>query len=129
MPRPTTDKEQRVLSLKDDDHNYGYVTKKLGGSRFAIKLNLSEKTIIGRLCGKFKYKSNKKNNWVDIGTVVLVGMREFQDNVADIVHVYTSEEVRQLRRMGELVEDTERTVDESTEDVVGTDNGFDFDAI
>ncbi len=121
-------KEQRVLMLKDDDHNYGTVMKKLGGGRFAIRLNLRSTEIIGRLCGKFKHGANKKRNWVDVGTVVLVGLREFQDNVVDIVHIYEAGEVRQLRKMGELIEDAEK-LDDDVDVVVDDETGFDFNDI
>lgn len=127
----STIKEQRQLLIKDDEHNYGTVMKKLGGSKFSLKMNLVEKEVIGRLCGKFKYKSNKKRNWVDIGTLVLVGLRDFQDNIVDIVHVYDNNEVRQLRKMGEIIEENSTCTDVDLEEnsMGGDDTGFDFNNI
>lgn len=118
-------KEARSLLIKTDDHEYGVVSKKLGNGRFLIKLNLTNKEVVGRLCGKFRVKSQKKNNWVDIDTVVLVGLRDFQDDVVDIVHVYTPEEVRTLKRDGEYLEETGTRENKEVED----DVGFDFNSI
>ncbi len=36
------------------------------------------------------------------GDIVLVGLREFQDEKADIIHKYTTEEARNLQSYGEL---------------------------
>ncbi len=121
----TTVKEARSLLIKTDDHEYGVVSKKLGNGRFLIKLNLTNKEVVGRLCGKFRVKSQKKNNWVDVDTVVLVGLRDFQDDVVDIVHVYTPEEVRTLKRDGEYLEETGTRENKEVED----DVGFDFNSI
>ena len=113
-------KEQRALLLKEADTDYGIVTKKLGNGRFSIKIR--DKDVIGRLCGKFRKGSSKKDNWVDVDTVVLVGVRDFQENVVDIIYVYTQQEVRQLKKQGEIEEETveQETVEQET---------FDFDEI
>ena len=71
------------------------------------ELNMQPKEVIGKICGKFRHGAKKKANWVDIGSVVLVGIRDFQDNVVDIVYVYTSPEVRKLKKSGALMEDVE----------------------
>lgn len=120
----------KELVLKDDDSEYGVVTKKLGNGRFMIRLNMRKDEMLARLCGRFKHGRHKKNNWVDVDTVVLVGMREFQSNVVDIIHVYDYAEARQLRKMGELIDVnvSENTGGTSTipqdEDI-----GFDFEEL
>ena len=120
-------KEQRSLIKKDDSTNYGIVTKKLGSGRFKIRLNLENKELIGRLRGKFKHGSQKKQNWVEEGTVVLVGIRDFQDDMVDIIHVYDQAEVRILRKENELVEEANREEDET--DVVEEETPFDFEEL
>jgi translation initiation factor 1A len=120
-------KEQRSLIKKDDSTNYGIVTKKLGSGRFKIRLNLENKELIGRLRGKFKHGSQKKKNWVEEGTVVLVGIRDFQDDMVDIIHVYDQAEVRILRKENELVEEANREEDET--DVVEEETPFDFEEL
>lgn len=104
MPRNQVNKESRSLIYKNDDTEYGIVTKKLGNGRFKVRLNLKKEEVIGRLCGKFRKGSSKKQNWVDIDSVVLVGIRDFQENTVDIIHVYDSNEARQLRKSGEIID-------------------------
>lgn len=118
--RNTEEKVVRDLILKDTDTEYGVVTKKLGNGRFTIRINMQNREVTGRLCGKFRKGSQKKNNWVDIDTVVLVGIREFQDDVVDIVHVYDSSEARQLKKRNELIDESISDRDINEEDV------FDF---
>jgi len=128
MKKNIPPKEQRSLVCKNDETEYGLVTKKLGNGRFSIRLNMQNREVIGRLCGKFRHGPSKKNNWVDVDTVVLVGLRDFQDDTVDIVHVYDSTEVRQLRKSGELLDEsvhpTENDSSKQFEEAL-----FDFDEI
>lgn len=120
-----TDHAKRGLTTKDDDHEYGVITKKLGGGKFLIRLHMQTKEVIGRLCGKLKYKGNKKQNYAEVDSVVLVGMRDFQDNVVDIVQVYSHEEANRLKKMGEYIEEI---AEKDNNDTIEEAN-FDFDDI
>lgn len=124
----TTD--TRALVEKNDNTEYGLVTKKLGSSRFCVKLNMQNKEVIARVRGKFRHSREKKINWIDINSVVLVGLRDYQDNIVDIIYVYNNDEIRQLKKIGEFVEESIRAdsiIDGETPD---DDNcGFDFDEI
>ncbi len=119
----------RKLVEKDDDTEYGLVTKKLGDGRFTVRLNLQNKEVIGRLCGKFRHGGAKKSKWVDINSVVLVGLRDYQDNIVDIVNVYTSDEVRQLKKSGAFVEESVRDDDDDQTDLDPPQEEFDFGEI
>jgi len=118
--------EPRQLFLKEDDNEYGLVTKKLGSGRFLLRLNLQTKEVIGRLCGKFRHGSAKRSNWVDVGTIVLVGLRDFQDTIVDIVHVYDDSEARTLKRQGHIIFDTDHL---ANEDAPPNDETFVFEDI
>lgn len=122
-------KEQRALVQKDDTTEYGLVTKKLGNGRFSVRLNMQNKEVIGRVRGKFRKGSKKSANWVDINTVVLVGIRDFQDGIVDIIHVYDQSEVRQLKKSGEFVEESVRPDTDDVDDLPADDDPFDFDEI
>lgn len=117
----------RNAPRKDDDHEYGRVTKKLGSGRFLVKLALQNKEVMGRLCGKFKKGAQKKDNIVDVDTVVLVGLRDFQDNVVDIVYVYKNEEVRILKKCGEIIDESFKS--ENKDENEEEDIGFDFETL
>lgn len=126
MPKELT-KTERTILWKDDDHEYGLVKKVLGGSRFLIRLNLQEKEVVGRLCGKLKKGSVKKSNWVTINTWVLVGLRDYQDSTVDIVHVYTDSEVRRMKKDGTLVDIEETSQDKDVN--LSQDDSWIFDEI
>lgn len=126
MPRKI--EERKVVYKTDGETEYGVVTKKLGGSRFSVRLNLSTKEMIGKLCGKFKKGANKKQNTVEIGSVVLLGFRDFEDKIAEIVYVYNNEETRHMRKENIFNDEFMKY----TESHTGTidpeeDTGVDFD--
>jgi len=111
------------LPEKTDESEYAFVLKKLGGSQFLLKLHLQNKEVVGKLCGKMRKGSNKKSNWVDVGSVVLVGLRSFEDKKVDILYTYTPEEVNKLKKRGELVENVDTVVDKQEEEPL---EAFDF---
>ena len=118
---------ETVMIEKDINcEEYAIVTKKLGGGRFLLRLNMKNTEIVGRLCGKMRYRKAKRKNWVDVDSVVLVGLRDFQDNVVDIVHVYDSDEAKELRKSGKFIEETrlKKVVDDNEEEFM-----FDFEDI
>lgn len=128
--KKNVDKVQRALVEKDDQTEYGLVTKKLGDGRFTVRLNMQNKEVVGRLRGKFRHGASKHTNRVDIDTVVLVGIRDYQDNIVDIIHVYDASEVRQLKKSGAFVEESVRnTEDKDDLPQDDDDGGFDFSEI
>jgi translation initiation factor 1A len=44
----------------------------------------------------------RKRVWINVGDIVLVSLREYQDDKADIIHKYTPDEARSLKAYGEL---------------------------
>lgn len=44
----------------------------------------------------------RKKIWVAIGDIILVGLRDFDDSNADVIHKYKAEEARNLKSYGEL---------------------------
>ena len=67
------------------------------------------------------------------GDIVLVGLRDFQDDKCDIIHKYNADEARNLKNYGELPETArinETAVDLAMEgDGADDDIGIDFDEI
>ena len=65
--------------------------------------------------------------WINNGDVLLISLREFGDDKADVIHKYYPEEAYELQEMGELPENlaiNEGVVDENDE---GLDLGGDDD--
>ena len=115
----------KVFVEKDDDHEYAFVTKKLGGGKFLVRLNLQNREIIGRICGKLRHGISKKNNIIDVGSVVLVGFRDFQDTTVDIVHKYENSDINMLKKSGQLIENLDFKHNDN--DIQDKDIGFDFE--
>jgi len=71
----------------------------------------------------------RKRVWVSAGDIVLVGLRDYQDEKGDVILKYTSDEARNLKAYGELP-DTAK-INESTEVEFGDEDDveFDFDEI
>lgn len=87
---------KRELLFAEDEQIYGLVTKKLGNCNLEVECSDDIKRI-GHIRG-----SMRKKVWIDLQHTVLLSLRNFQDNIADIIHVYDSDEVRMLKTYEEL---------------------------
>lgn len=86
--------EKRKLIEADlDGQVYGILEKELGNRFFTVNCLDNRK----RRC-----KVRKKRMKVKEGDCVIVALRDFDDNNADIIHKYDSDEVRQLQKDGIL---------------------------
>lgn len=109
----------RTLLLKTDGQEYAVVLKMLGDRRLtAYCFDGCERLckIRGALCGR-------KKTIISPDDVVLVSLRDFTDKSCDVLHKYNPQEIRQLKKMGELVDLTNKITEkedaeDSDEDVV-----------
>lgn len=92
-----------LRTAKEDGEFYAYVNKMYGnGMCNVVDMNTREYMCVIR--GKFRGK-NKKNNRLDIGTWVLVGLRSWESTTAkkdvkltcDLLEIYTKEEIERLK--------------------------------
>ena len=88
--------EARELIYKGEMEEYAQVLRLLGDSRLEVQC-LDGVKRIGHIRGKMK-----KRVWIANGDVVLVSLREFENDKCDIVEKYTEDEVRKLKKAGEL---------------------------
>lgn len=84
---------------------------------------------VKRLC-HIRGKMRKKV-WVNTGDIVLVGLREYQDEKADVILKYMADEARSLKQYGELpenirVNDTDALVDD---DIDAEEDLVDFEDV
>ena len=84
---------------------------------------------VKRLC-HIRGKMRKKV-WVNMGDIVLLGLREYQDEKADVILKYMADEARSLKQYGELpdnirVNDTDALIDD---DVDGDEDLVDFEDV
>lgn len=100
---------------------YGQVIKVLGDCNFSVRCFGENEQITDRLC--HLRKSVKKKGRVEVDSIVLVGLRDFQDCKADILYTYHKDQVRELKDCIPKL----KTIHEFIEDK--DDTGFDFDEI
>ena len=111
---------KRTLELKGKMEEYGKVSKKLGDKRVMVVL-VDGREVLSHIPGRFR-----KRIWVDIDSVVLVSQREFEADKMDIIHMYESDEVKKLVKMGEIPDSflqngTSQIVSENIENEEGFD--------
>lgn len=110
----------RDFPFREDGQVYARVTKMLGNGRVLATCTHGEE----RLCTI--RGSMRKREWVHVGDLVLVALREFTDAKADIIFAYTDAEEHRLKRLGEeLVCRTTDNEEEAEEHVVEFEDGDD----
>mmetsp|Transcript_26953 Transcript_26953/g.37854 ORF Transcript_26953/g.37854 Transcript_26953/m.37854 type:complete len:178 (-) Transcript_26953:148-681(-) len=88
--------EKRELILKEEGQEYAKVLKVLGNCRVQCEC-FDGKERQCHVRGKFR-----KKVWINKDDVILIGLRDYQDDKADVIHKYSMDEARQLRNMGHI---------------------------
>ena len=86
-----------IFKETSEGEEYGKVVKLLGNCRLYCKL----KDGTEQLCiipGKMK----KKRIWVRIDNIVLISIRDYQPDKADILHLYPPSQIEILKKNNEL---------------------------
>jgi len=115
---------KRELIFKEDGQNYARVISLLGDSRVKCQSLENNREIFGHIRGTLK-----KRVWINIGDIVLISIRNFDNNKCDIIHKYTFEEVNILKNMGQIspninLQSSSIEISNSTD--CDIDYGFDF---
>uniref|UniRef100_A0AAQ5WWZ6 Eukaryotic translation initiation factor 4C n=1 Tax=Amphiprion ocellaris TaxID=80972 RepID=A0AAQ5WWZ6_AMPOC len=113
--------EKRELVFKEDGQEYAQVIKMLGNGRLEAMCFDGTK----RLChirGKLR-----KKVWINTSDIILVGLRDYQDNKADVILKYNADEARSLKAYGELPEHAK--INETDTFGPGDDDEIQFDDI
>ena len=87
---------RRDLLFKEDGQEYAQVLRMLGDGRLALSC-YDGVARTGLIRGTMR-----RRVWINTGDIVLIGLREFQADKADVIHKYTTEEARNLQAYGEL---------------------------
>lgn len=98
---------KRELVFKEDGQEYAQAVRMLGNGRLEA-LCYDGKTRLAIIRGKMR-----KKVWVNAGDIILVGLRDFQDDKCDVINKYTSDEARNLKAYGEIPEEAKINEDES----------------
>ncbi|EOD49707.1 eukaryotic translation initiation factor 1a [Neofusicoccum parvum] len=116
------DREKRELVFKEEGQEYAQVVKMLGNGRLEAQCFDGEKRL-AHIRGKMR-----KKVWINQGDIILLSLREYQDEKGDVILKYNSDEARSLKAYGELPE----TAKINETDTYGPDGeeggiGFEFD--
>jgi len=107
------------IIFRELDQEYAQVTALLGNCR--LRLNcIDGKTRIGKIRGAIRKKS-----WISMNDVVLVSLRDFEDDKCDVLLLYKPHEVIYLQKLGEIPGSI-KTTDKMDADETNQDIGFDF---
>jgi translation initiation factor 1A len=88
--------ETKQVELAEEDQEYGLVTQLLGNGRTRItyiKDGIGH-NVLGIICGRLR----RKKKWVISGNIVIISLREFEREKVDIIHVYTEQDMNELKR-------------------------------
>jgi initiation factor 1A len=99
----------RVLITKGDCQEYATVLRMLGGSRVECEL-ITGDIKLGLIRNKMRRGAVNK---IKISDIILVSLRDFQDSIVDVIHVYNQTEVDILKTKGYIP-----TVKEHFEDIM-----------
>ncbi|KAJ1977066.1 Translation initiation factor 1A [Dimargaris verticillata] len=112
--------EKRELVFKEEGQEYAQVVKMLGNGYVEAQCFDGTKRL-AHIRGKMR-----KKVWINQGDIILLSLRDYQDNKADIILKYNNEEARNLKAYGELP-DTAKLNETETFGGEGEDVNFDFD--
>mmetsp|Transcript_9342 Transcript_9342/g.16094 ORF Transcript_9342/g.16094 Transcript_9342/m.16094 type:complete len:139 (+) Transcript_9342:62-478(+) len=115
--------QKREIIFKEDGQEYAQVLRMLGNGRLEAVCFDGTK----RLChirGKLR-----KKVWVNQGDIVLIGLRDYQDEKADVIMKYTADEARSLKAYGELPESAKINETETFGEDFNDDDVVDFDEV
>ncbi|RNA03550.1 eukaryotic translation initiation factor Y-chromosomal [Brachionus plicatilis] len=91
---------KRELLIAEPGQTYAQVLKMLGSGNVEALCNDNKK----RIC-HIRGKMNKKI-WINVGDLILISVRDFQNEKADVIAKYNSDEARTLKNKGEILENS-----------------------
>jgi len=91
---------KRELVFKEEGQEYAIVTKMLGNGWVEAQCCDNVRRL-AHIRGAFR-----KKVWIVQGDLVLLSLRDFQDDKADVILKYTADEAASLKKYGELPENT-----------------------
>lgn len=117
-----SDKNELILK-EEEGQEYAQVVRMLGNGRLEAQC-FDGKTRLCHIRGKMR-----KKMWVNQGDIVLLGLREFQDSKADVIHKYTADEARRLKYQGQIPDTAKINTTETAADDEDDECAFDFEEI
>ena len=95
------DDSQRALLKPTEEQEFAYVTKLLGNSRVSARFydkRDKENIRINEIICFLRPELKKKRQFAKIGSLMIIALRDFEKNKADVIHIYNDEEVKRAKR-------------------------------
>ncbi|MFC7096277.1 translation initiation factor eIF-1A [Halobaculum marinum] len=87
---------RKPLRMPDDNQVFATVTEMLGGRRVTLRCADGEERM-GRIPGRMRFRT-----WVKEGDIVIAEPWDWQDEKAEVVWRYESDDAQQLREEGHI---------------------------
>ncbi|KAJ1986252.1 Translation initiation factor 1A [Coemansia spiralis] len=113
--------DKRELIFKEVGQEYAQVVKMLGNGRLEASC-FDGTTRLAQIRG-----SMRKKIWINQGDIILLSLREFQEDKADVIQKYTADEARLLKQYGELPDNAKINEGGDVMDGEGEDDDVEFD--
>ena len=97
--RSKDNNKNRELIFAEDLQTYARVDKELGDGRFHLYCFDINDYRIGQIRG-----SIKKYTWIKKDNIVLISLRDFDEQKCDIIHKYLDDEIKSLQKYKEIPE-------------------------
>ena len=85
------------LANRKDHQAYACAIKMLGDRRLIVKCE-DNKERLAIIPGKFK----GKKYWINPGMILMINLRDYQDEKVDIIYIYNNEDVKFLKKRKEI---------------------------
>jgi hypothetical protein len=89
-----------------EGEEYGYVCEMKGGCECIVKIYGREVRMRCKIGGKFRGR-NKRSNYIEKGTLLIVGERSWEEGRGDVLYVYDKEEKDRMREEYGIKEEEE----------------------
>ena len=110
---------EKALRLKEEDQEYAQITKCLGNCRFTV-MCFDGKERMATMCGGMR-----KRRFVNQNDIVLVSLRDWQDEKCDIIDNYDDNLTKKLKSKG-LVPDSIKLDSDKPNDLDIDDDNMGF---
>jgi translation initiation factor 1A len=87
--------KKELVFKTEGETEYAQVTKMLGNSRVETLCIADGRTRLCKIRGSLRV-------WIQVGDIVLISLRDFEDTKADVIWKYTADEAKKLKRNGAL---------------------------
>merc|ERR1711964_560198 len=115
------DEAKRELVFKDESQEYAQVVRMLGNGRLEALCFDGEKRL-AHIRGKLR-----KKVWINQGDIILLSLRDYQDEKGDVILKYSADEARSLKAYGELPESAKINETDTYGQEGDGDCNFEFD--